>query len=486
MSSAGVYGGVSAQGARRLAGQPMVALRWAANAPRLNARACLLACGLALFSGPVFAGTTAAPASQAVALGHEYAIQRFMFSAESFPAVMAAFAESNVVFADLPEAPGESETTWATGIGASGFPTPYRIDHVGGGFHVYAERRRPQNPVAPLPYVSQDVIFDTSESDVAPVGTLTYPVSGRSFPAVVLVAGSGPHDRDGGMSLHKTLLVLADHLTRQGFAVLRYDKRGVGLTGGQRHPGSTTDDYAADALAAVRFLAMQPNIDADRIGVIGHSEGGIVAAMVAAEAPEEVAFIVMLAGTGLPGIEIKSMQDAAARRADGMPETLVRLNQTQERGLLEVAASDLGRQEALLAMAKATRDLPENVKATLEIPEEGIPVEAYEELLTPWFRRFLELDPRTYLEKVKSPVLAVGGDLDLQVPASGNLEAITQALTRAANPRVTVRMLAGVNHNLQTARTGKDSEYFLIEETISPSVLAVMSAWLEDVARDRK
>ncbi|MGH7027399.1 alpha/beta hydrolase family protein [Brevundimonas sp.] len=409
-----------------------------------------------------------------------------MFSVESFAAVMAAFAERNVVFADLPEAPGTGETTWATGTGPSGFPMLYRIDHVGGGFHVYAERRRPQNPVAPLPYVSQDVIFDAPDPDISPVGTLTYPLSGRSFPAVVLVAGSGPHDRDGGMSLHKTLLVLADHLTRQGFAVLRYDKRGVGLTGGERHPGSTTDDYAADALAAVRFLAKQPNIDAGRIGVVGHSEGGIVAAMVAAEAPEEVAFIIMLAGTGLPGIEIKSLQDAAARRADGMPEPLVRLNQTQERGLLEIAASDLGHQEALAAMATATRDLPEDVKATLEIPEEGIPVDAYEELLTPWFRRFLELDPRTYLEKVTSPALALGGELDLQVPASRNLEEISQALTRAANPRMTVRLLPGVNHNLQTARTGKESEYFLIEETISPSVLAVVSAWLEDVAQDRR
>lgn len=390
-----------------------------------------------------------------------------------------------VVLADVLAVPSEGRTTWVTGTGPSGFPAPYRIDSTGGRLHVYADRRRPQHPVAPVSYEAQDVIFDTAEPRVSPVGTLTYPKSGGPFPAVVLVAGTGAHDRDAGMSLHKTLLVLADYLTRQGFAVLRYDKRGVGLTGGERHPGPTTDDYAADALAAVRFLKMQPNIDPRRVGIAGHSEGGIIAAMVAAEAPEDVGFLVMLAGTGLPGMENQSLQGAAYARAEGVPEQLILLNQNLERGQLKIAASKLGRQEALDAMLAATTALSAEDKAKLEMPPEGLPAEAFENLLTPWFRRFLVLDPRTYLEKVKCPVLAFVGDKDLQVPAAENLDGIKLALERGANARATVRQLPGINHNLQNARTGKLSEYFLIEETVAPSVLELMSTWMRDVTRVR-
>jgi len=185
---------------------------------------------------------------------HPATIERFMFSADSFAGIEALFATMKVVFADAPAAPAERGTTRATGTGPSGFAAVYRIDRVDGHFHAYAERRRPQQPVGTLPYVAHDVVFDALQRGVSPVGTLTYPATGGPFPAIVLVAGSGAHTRDGGMSLQRTLAVLADHLSRQGYAVLRYDKRGVGLTGGAAHPGSTTDDYAADALAAVRFL----------------------------------------------------------------------------------------------------------------------------------------------------------------------------------------------------------------------------------------
>ena len=218
---------------------------------------------------------------------------------------------------------------------------------------------------------------------------------------------------------------------------------------------------------------------------MGHSEGGIIAAMVAAGAPKDVRFIVMLGGTGLPGIDVKSLQDAAARRADGMPESLVLLNQSQERGLFEIAASKLGRQDAIAAMHAATNALPAQVKTTLEIPAEGLPTEAFEALLSPWFRRFLSLDPRAYLEKVSCPVLALVGEKDLKVPPAENLREIERALKRGANPAAVVRQLPDINHNLQTARTGKASEEFMIEETVAPSVLALVTAWMKDVAHNR-
>lgn len=449
----------------------------AARPPVVSSRARLwwgmLACVLAIGALPALA--------QEETSAHAATIRRSMFTADSFEAVADRFAEMEVVFAKALVEPAERGTTWATGTGKSGFPTPFSVDRVDGRFHVYAERRRPQHPGGPLSYLSHDVVFDSSNPGVAPVGTLTFPATGGNFPAIVLLAGSGAHTRDGGMSLHKTLLVLADHLTRQGFAVLRYDKRGVGLTGGAAHPGSTTDQYAADALAAVRYLQAQPNVDGGRVGLVGHSEGAMIAAMVAADAPDAVAFVVMLSGTGLPGVELKSLQDATSRRAEGMPERLVLLNQSQERELFEIAAGSLDHAQALASMAAATDALPAETKATLEIPAAGIPPEAFEGLLTPWLRRFLQLDPRAYLDRVRCPVLALIGEKDLQVPPTENLAAIARSLAKGANPRTLVRELPGINHNLQTARTGLDSEYFLIEETVAPAVLAPMSAWLADV-----
>ncbi|MEJ7807987.1 MAG: alpha/beta fold hydrolase [Telluria sp.] len=420
-----------------------------------------------------------------VAAVADNAIKRYMFSMAAFSAVEAEFGKRKIVFANAPKAPSAGHTTRATGTGPSGFPTPFMIDHAAGGFHVYAERRRPQHPISPVPYVSQNVIFDTPDPGVSPVGTLTYPKSGGPFAAVVLVAGSGAHDRDAGMSLHKTLLVLADHLTRQGFAVLRYDKRGVGLTGGQLHPLSTTDDYTADALAAVRFLQLQPNINPAQIGIVGHSEGGIIAPMVAAQAPQDVRFIVMLAGTGLPGIEVKTLQDAAARRADGMAKALILLNRNQERELYEIAASKRSHADALAAMRAATLALPADAKAALEIPPTGIPDEALEGLLSPWFRRFLALDPRPYLDKVSCPVLALIGEKDLQVTPAENLQEIARVLKRPT-PHTTVLQLPGINHAFQNAKTGKASEYWLIEETVAPSALTLMSRWMHSVIRDKQ
>ena len=439
----------------------------------------ILACAFALPGGAALA----APKENVTV--SQNSIKRYMFSMDTFGAVEAEFGKRKVVFANAPKAPAAGDTTRATGAGPSGLPTQFVIDQAAGKFHVYAERRRPQHPVGPVPYVSQDVVFDTPAADVSPVGTLTYPKSGGPFPAVVLVAGSGAHDRDAGLSLHKTLLVLADHLTRQGFAVLRYDKRGIGLTGGRLHPLSTTDDYSADALAAVRFLKLQPNINPAQIGIMGHSEGGIIAAMVAAEAPQDVRFIVMLGGTGLPGTDIKTLQDAAARRAEGMPEALILLNQNQERELFEIAASKRTHADALAAMRAATLALPPATKTALEIPPNGIPDEAFEELLSPWFRRFLALDPRPSLEKVTCPVLALIGEKDQQVPPAENLREIERALKRTTR-HTSVRQLPGLNHAFQTAKTGKVNEYLLIEETVAPSALALMASWMHNVVRDKQ
>jgi uncharacterized protein len=451
---------------------------------RFAASLSLLWCAL-IYSGAAHAETAPVHRAQERASPNPNSILRFMFTADSFAGIEEEFTKRRVVFTTQLKAPAAGKTTWATGMDSSRFSTPYRIDQVQGRFHVYAERRRPQQPTTLHRYRSQEFVFNTPDQAVAPVGTLTYPKSGSNFPAVVLVAGSGPHNRNSGMSLHNTLQVLADHLTRQGFAVLRYDKRGVGLTGGDIHPGSTTDQYAADALAAVRFLKTLPNIDPNRIGVVGHSEGGIIAAMVAAEAPQDVSFIVMLAGTGLPGIDNQILQNQATDRAEGIPEALIQLKQAHDRQLFQVAASKLGHDEAISAMIKVTDELPADVKTRLGLPKEGLPLEVYEGFLTPWFRRYLELDPRSFLEKVKVPVLALIGEKDLQVPPAENIREIEHSLGHQVSPLTVVRTLPSINHNLQAANTGQAWEYFFIEETVAPSLLTELSAWLTKVT-DKK
>lgn len=406
-------------------------------------------------------------------------IKRYWFSADSTSAVLTEFKRRNIQLLAPLALPGVNQSLEIKGKGASGYNSHFLVEHVGSQLHVYVLRHRPQHPVAPFPYIVQEVVFDTPNPEVSPVGTLTYPAHGGPFPAVVLVAGTGAHDRDSNISLHKSMLVLADHLTRQGFAVLRYDKRGVGLTGGAAHPNSTTDDYAADALAALRFLKIQPQVNAAQVGLAGHSEGGIIAAMVAAQAPSEVAYIAMLAAPGLPGMQLQSLQDAAARRADGMPETLIRANQDQERELFEIATSKLPGDQAIAAMVKITNALPAQTKTMLDIPPEGIPGEAFEGLLTPWFRRFLQLDPATYLQQVRCPVLALLAEKDLQVPATENMAALVAGL--AGNQQAKLLLLPELNHLLQQAKTGRAHEYLLIENTLEPTALRQISGWMQQI-----
>lgn len=438
---------------------------------------------LFLFVAMAIANTVKAGEAHESHLLSPNSIKRYAFSVSTVDELKSEFQTRKLTLNGNLPAPAAGRTSRIDAMGPSGIQSHYVIERVSGRFHVYREFRRPQTPRYPVPYYEQEVVFDTPNPEVSPVGTLTYPASAGSFPAVVLIAGTGAHNRDAGVSLHKSLLVLADHLTRQGFAVLRYDKRGVGLTGGELHPASTTDDYASDVLAAVHFLQQQPNIDPARIGLIGHSEGGIIAPMVAAQAPNEVRFIVMLAGSGLPGIDVKSLQDEAARKADGMPALLIAANRKQERELYEIAASTSNHDDAMAHMKAATNALSAEVKAEVEIPEQGLPDEAFEALLTPWFRRFLVIDPRQYLERLKCPVLALIGEKDLQVPPKENMPEIVAALNRAGNTHATVLQLPRLNHFFQTAISGKADETLLIEETFAPSALQLISSWMKSAVR---
>jgi pimeloyl-ACP methyl ester carboxylesterase len=296
-------------------------------------------------------------------------------------------------------------------------------------------------------------------------GTLTLPKGPGPFPVAVLIVGSGPHDRDETIFGHKPFLVLADDLTRRGIAVLRYDKRGVGgSTGGAFD--ATTADFAADARAAVAYLRTRKDIDRGRIGLIGHSEGGAIAPMVAADDPR-VAFVVMMAGPGVPGDELLVAQNRAILKAAGGSEAALTTAEQANRKIYGIVKSDVSDAEAQSQVATVLVGLGQG------------PMQARAgaaQASAPWIRWWLRHDPRPVLARLRCPVLAIDGSKDLQVVADQNLPEIRKALKD--DPDATVLELPGLNHLFQTADTGAVAEYAKISETISPLALTTIGDWV--------
>lgn len=346
-----------------------------------------------------------------------------------------------------------------------------------------AREPRPQEPVGPVPYDVREVTFRNDEAGIELAGTLTLPRSAGPVPAAVLVTGSGAQDRDESIMNHKPFLVLADHLTRNGIAVLRYDDRGVGGSGGSMAM-ATTMDFAGDALSAVHYLQSVSGIAAGSVGIIGHSEGGLIAPAAAARS-DDVAWIVMLAGPGVPGKEILNEQIAKISRASGLSEPQIAMSlRTQDRiyDILEQDGDDATMHERLRTVLTAALDsMPAAQRAAVAGTKEQ--ADTYvgaqiRQVTSPWFRFFLTYDPRPALERVHVPVLAINGSLDLQVPPDQNLPEIKAALERGGDTDVTVRELPGLNHLFQTARTGAPAEYATIDETFSPAALDLISSWI--------
>lgn len=341
------------------------------------------------------------------------------------------------------------------------------------------EVRRPQEPQKPYPYDEEEVTFENSAAGVKLAGTLTKPKTGGPFPAVVLIAGSGPNNRNEDVLGHKVFLVLADYLTRHDIAVLRYDKRGIGASTGS-YLKATTADFAADALAAVEYLKGRKEIAPDQIGLIGHSEGGVIAPIVAAES-RDVAFVVLMAGTGLPGEQILYLQGALIAQAEGASvQDVTRQKHLQEQmfAVIKQEKDPAVAEKKLEAIeARAIAQLPPAQKKAAESQMKQAQA-GTKNLLTPWFRYFLTYDPKTALRKVHCPILVLNGSKDLQVPPKENLPAIKEALDQAGNKDVTIKELTGLNHLFQTCKTGSPLEYSKIEETMSPVALQTISDWI--------
>ncbi len=335
--------------------------------------------------------------------------------------------------------------------------------------------KRPQEhaiETAPLPYAQQAVSFDGANTNVKLAGTFSIPKGDGPFPAVVLIAGSGPHTRDEAVAGHKVFLVLSDYLTKRGIAVLRYDKRGVGLSSGD-YKSATTAEFTSDAAAAVTYLRSRVDVDVRHIGLIGHSEGGEIAPAVAAH-DAKVSFIVLLAGPAIRGDKLLAEQIYLIGKAAGVPEDHGTVSREVNQEIFTVVAEAANESEAK-RKAEAIFD-----KAVEDHKIFGDPAQAKAAgsslLSSPWMRYFLSYDPVPALRQVKVPVLALSGSLDLQVPPKDDLAAMRDALS--SDKDVTVMELANLNHLFQTASTGAPTEYAVIEETINPAALTVIGDWV--------
>ncbi len=340
--------------------------------------------------------------------------------------------------------------------------------------------RRPQEPKPPFPYATRDVTYPNTAGGVTLAGTLSVPKGVGPFPCAILVTGSGPQDRDETLMGHKPFLVIADYLTRHGIAVLRVDDRGVGGSTG-KDSDATDADFAGDVFAGITFLRAQPDINPKKIGVVGHSEGGLVAPLVAVAHPKDVAFVVLLAGPGVPGEQILLRQEALIIGSMGGDASLVAWQQEQQQKVFAVLKSTSDDKEANAKLLALLDDQTAHLPTALQPMKDQYRASFLSQMAvmtTPWFRGFLRSNPAPVLQKVTCPVLALGGSKDLQVPEPENLDAIKAALKAGGNHDATVQELPGLNHLFQTATTGALSEYSQIEETFAPAALQVLGDWI--------
>lgn len=344
--------------------------------------------------------------------------------------------------------------------------------------------KRAQDPIRPYPYQEEEVNYRNAKDNVKLAGTLTFPHGEKKVPAVILITGSGSQDRDEAVAGHRPFLVLADYLTKKGIAVLRVDDRGVG--GSEGDPmAATAENFAGDVLAGIEYLKTRKEIDSKQIGLIGHSEGGMIAPMVAARSTD-VSFIVMLAGIGQTGEDLLLTQFAVLQKAGGAkPETVAQVIDFQQK-LFAIIKSELDNQLAehkindLLAKRKS--EMNETDQEAFAQVETGVkrqlPV-----LLSPGYRYFLSHDPRRALKRIKIPVLALNGENDTQVPSRENLAIISDALKSGKNKNFSVRSFPQLNHLFQTSKSGLPNEYGEIEETISPLVLETIASWILELTK---
>jgi len=340
--------------------------------------------------------------------------------------------------------------------------------------------KRPQEPTKPYQYYSEDVTFENIKDSISLSGTLTLPTKSGNFPVVILITGSGPQNRDEALLGHKPFLVIADYLTKNGIAVLRYDDRGVGQSTGD-FKTATSADFATDVESAITYLKTRKEINKKQIGLVGHSEGGLIAPIVAAKS-KDVSFIILLAGTGIQGDKLLLLQEELISRVNGVSETDIKKSIEKNSKLFEMVVKS---NDTMKLKTDLTNLINESLKNDTSAEmlngmtkDEFVSMQV-NQISSPWMQYFIKFDPATTLEKVKCPVLAINGEKDLQVPPKENLTAIKNALAKGGNKNVTIKELPNLNHLFQECNTGSPNEYSSIEQTFSPTALDEITKWIK-------
>lgn len=338
-------------------------------------------------------------------------------------------------------------------------------------FNLYSQNNRPQEPKEPFEYISENVVFKNNLDSISLAGTITYPKKGSDFPAVILISGSGPQDRNSELLNHKPFLVIADYLTKRGIAVLRVDDRGTGESEGNYNE-TGLNGFVNDTESAFEFLKTRKEINHSNIGLIGHSLGGIIAPIIASE-NTNVSFIVILAGSGIRGDKLMLLQKEIIERKMGVPEVGIKQGQNNMKGAYEII---LKSDDNKTQLQKELKDYFTKVFGTV-IPESQIQALS-EQMSIPWLTDFIKFDPQIALSKTKCPVLALNGSNDLQVPPKENLETIEKILKENGNEHIETQQLENLNHLFQESETGLPNEYATIEQTFSPKVLEIITEWI--------
>ena len=345
--------------------------------------------------------------------------------------------------------------------------------------YVEVKPKRPQEPKAPFSYTIEEVTFTNPKAnDIKLAGTLTLPNNVKNPAVAILISGSGPQDRNEELFDHKPFLVLADHLTKKGIAVLRYDDRGVAQSEGTQI-GGTSKDFATDVEAAISYLESRHDIDSKKIGLIGHSEGGLIAPMVIADNKKDVAFFVSLAGPGVDGYNVLLPQIEKSIKFQGVMGDALKFETNLMDAMLQKIViskklSSVELENELIIMITATVTKAPDVSKPKYTKESIASIS--KQFSDNWMRFFLSYDPESNLKKVKCPVLAINGSLDYQVIPEINLPGLEAALSK--NKDVTIKKVPGLNHLFQNAQTGSASEYGELEETFDPRTLNLISSWI--------
>lgn len=336
---------------------------------------------------------------------------------------------------------------------------------------------RPQLPQAPFDYVIKEVKVKNPLGNIELAGTLTLPKGTGPFPAVILVSGSGPQDRDESLFGHKPFWVLAHELTRSGIAVLRYDDRGVASSQGTFR-GAKTSDFANDARAMLNYLRTIPEVNPQRVGVIGHSEGGLIAWILAQDSTPP-AFLISLAGPGIPTDSLLLLQSRLLGRDAGGSEEQLDKSEKLNRKLYSLVKteSDSVKLRKLIQeeIKKYKASNGEDPKSTRSLQEMATLTGT---LLDPWFREFIKYDPVPLIKKVSVPVFAANGQLDRQVTPNENLLSISENLPLEIAVKSRIQNYPGLNHLFQSAQTGNPNEYGKLRETFSPQVMEDIADWI--------